>query len=113
MKKPLTSDVPQITDETSLRFSMATLAHIAITIIIAALGYSQLESGIRELYNQSDVQRSRLNTVENHITENQDKPIPSDYVQNTKIALMMDRLIILEARVYEHNHVEYITKENK
>ena len=75
--------------ETSgVQFSLSFLIQILGTVILAVWGYSQLDARIKE---------------------SKDKPIPSDWVQNTTLASHERELVelrsalqILEQRLYDH-----------
>jgi len=97
--------------ETSgVQFSLSFLIQILGTVILAVWGYSQLDARISQSEHISKTHTYKINSIEANIKESQDKPIPSDWVQNTTLASherelidLKSRLQILEKRMYERN----------
>ena len=96
--------------ETSgVQFSLSFLIQILGTVILAVWGYSQLDARISQSEHISKTHTYKINSIEANIKESQDKPIPSDWVQNTTLASHERELIelrgalqILEKRLYDH-----------
>ena len=95
-------------EKSGIQFSLSFLIQVLATVILAVWGYSQLDARISQVQNQTATHREKLRSIEIDIKENQDKPISSDHVQNTKlfsqeIALgeLRDRLRVLEDRLYD------------
>ena len=72
-------------------------------------GYSQLDARISQSEHISKTHTYKINSIEANIKESQDKPIPSDWVQNTTLASHERELVelrsalqILEQRLYDH-----------
>ena len=96
--------------ETSgVQFSLSFLIQILGTVILAVWGYSQLDARISQSEHVSKTHTYKINSIEANIKESQDKPIPSDWVQNTTLASheielveLRSALQILEQRLYDH-----------
>ena len=96
--------------ETSgVQFSLSFLIQILGTVILAVWGYSQLDARISQSEHVSKTHTYKINSIEANIKECQDKPIPSDWVQNTTLASHERELVelrsalqILEQRLYDH-----------
>ena len=96
--------------ETSgVQFSLSFLIQILGTVILAVWGYSQLDARISQSEHISKTHTYKIHSIESDIKESQDKPIPSDWVQNTTLAShereiveLRNALRILEERLYEH-----------
>tara|TARA_B100000287_G_C19985969_1_gene524479 strand:- start:88 stop:399 length:312 start_codon:yes stop_codon:yes gene_type:complete len=100
----------ELKESSGIKFSLSFLIQVLGTVIIAVWGYSQLDQRINMVSNMSATHSEKLKNIELDIKENQDKPIPSDHVQNTKIFAqerelreLKERITILEARVYHNN----------
>ena len=103
MAKPPT----QINQGAGVQFSLSFLIQILGTVILAVWGYSQLDARISQVTNRTATHTEKLRSIEADMKENQDKPISSDHVQNTKLfaaelamAELRDRLRVLEDRLY-------------
>ena len=96
--------------ETSgVQFSLSFLIQILGTVILAVWGYSQLDARISQSEHISKTHTYKINSIESNIKESQDKPIPSDHVQNTTLAAharelleLNNRIHVLEKRLYDH-----------
>ena len=96
--------------ETSgVQFSLSFLIQILGTVILAVWDYSQLDARISQSEHVSKTHTYKINSIEANIKESQDKPIPSDWVQNTTLASHERELVelrsalqILEQRLYDH-----------
>tara|TARA_R110002096_G_scaffold127254_2_gene274892 strand:- start:619 stop:939 length:321 start_codon:yes stop_codon:yes gene_type:complete len=97
-------------EKTGIQFSLSFLIQILGTVVLAVWGYSQLDARISSVQNSVATHRQQLNNIETDLKENQDKPIPSDHVQNTtlfaherELLELKARLGVLEARLYDQN----------
>ena len=95
-------------ETTGVQFSLSFLIQILGTVILAVWGYSQLDARISQSEHISKTHTYKINSIEANIKESQDKPIPSDHVQNTTLAAherdifeLKSRLQILEERMYD------------
>ena len=96
--------------ETSgVQFSLSFLIQILGTVILAVWGYSQLDARISQSEHISKTHTYKINSIEANIKESQDKPIPSDHVQNTTLAAharelleLNNRIHVLEKRLYDY-----------
>ena len=98
----------ELHERAGIQFSLSFLIQVLATVILAVWGYSQLDARITTVTNQMSTAIEKLRGIETELKENQDKPIPSDHVQNTKlfahereIAGLKNRLGVLEGRLYE------------
>jgi len=99
----------ELNEKAGVQFSLSFLVQVLGTVILAVWGYSQLDARISHVQNQAATHKEKLRAIEADMKENQDKPISSDHVQNTKlfsqeIALeeLRDRLRVLEDRLYSN-----------
>ena len=93
--------------ESGIQFSLSFLIQVLATVILAVWGYSQLDARISTVTNALSTAASKIHTIETDLKENQDKPIPSDHVQNTKLFAherelmeLKTRIAVLETRLY-------------
>ena len=96
-------------ETTGVQFSLSFLIQILGTVILAVWGYSQLDARISQSEHISKTHTYKINSIEANIKESQDKPIPSDHVQNTTLAAharelleLSSRIHVLEKRLYDH-----------
>jgi|TARA_R110000787_G_scaffold37151_8_gene94644 hypothetical protein len=99
----------QLQESSGVQFSLSFLIQILGTVILAVWGYSQLESRIKQLEHAAETFAYKIETIETNINDNQDKPIPSDYIQDTMLSAHAGELASLrgvvntmELRIYEH-----------
>jgi hypothetical protein len=97
----------ELTERKAIQFSLSFLIQVMATLVLAVWGYSQLDARISQVQNETSTHREKLRGIEIELKENQDKPIPSDHVQNTTLAAhgrqlrdLRARLGVLEARLY-------------
>jgi len=102
------SESLQLNEQSGIQFSLTFLIQILGTVILAVWGYSQLDARISQVQNQGVTHAEKINQIETELKENQDKPIPSDHVQNTtlfaherELMELKTRLGVLETRLYE------------
>jgi len=108
MTPPAKKSSMELNERAGIQFSLSFLIQVLATVILAVWGYSQLDARITTVTNQMTTAVEKLRGIETELKENQDKPIPSDHVQNTKlfahereIAELKNRLGVLEERLYE------------
>ena len=99
----------ELNEQSGVQFSLSFLIQILATVILAVWGYSQLDARISQSEHTSMMHTEKINAIEEDIKESQDKPIPSDHVQNTTLAAharelveLRSRLQTLEKRLYNH-----------
>ena len=100
-------------ETTGVQFSLSFLIQILGTVILAVWGYSQLDARISQSEHISKTHTYKINSIEANIKDSQDKPIPSDHVQNTTLAAhereiveLRNVLQILEKRLYDQKITE-------
>jgi hypothetical protein len=98
----------ELNERAGIQFSLSFLIQVLATVILAVWGYSQLDARITTVTNQMTTAVEKLRGIETELKENQDKPIPSDHVQNTtlfahdrELMALKNRLAVLEERLYE------------
>jgi hypothetical protein len=101
----------QLHERTGIQFSLSFLIQVLATVVLAVWGYSQLDARISSVHNSVVMHNEKLNAIETDLKENQDKPIPSDHVQNTtlfaherELRELKTRLGVLEARLYDEKN---------
>ena len=99
-----------LSDDSSLSISLSYLVQIVAAIGVGVWGYSQLDGRISTLQSSSDMYREEIERIQENMEKNQDQPISSDHVQNTKLYFiennleqMLNRIEKLEQRIYEIN----------
>ena len=101
-------DTPiKVNEKSGVQFSLTFLIQILGTVVLAVWGYSQLDARISQVQNETATHTEKLRGIELELKENQDKPIPSDHVQNTtlfaherELLELKARLGVLESRLY-------------
>ena len=103
----------ELNESKGVKFSLSFLVQVLGTVILAVWGYSQLDARITQINNQTSTHKEKLRAIEADIKENQDKPIPSDHVQNTtlfaherELLELKARLGVLESRLYSQKSSE-------
>jgi hypothetical protein len=98
----------KVNEKAGIQFSLTFLIQILGTVILAVWGYSQLDARISQVQNETATHAEKLRGIETELKENQDKPIPSDHVQNTtlfaherELMELKTRLGVLESRLYD------------
>jgi len=99
----------ELNEQSGVQFSLSFLIQVLATVILAVWGYSQLDARISQSEHLTTMYTEKINAIEADIKESQDKPIPSDYVQNTTLTAharelleLKSRLQMLEQRLYDH-----------
>tara|TARA_R110001606_G_scaffold38625_1_gene107856 strand:- start:163 stop:492 length:330 start_codon:yes stop_codon:yes gene_type:complete len=100
----------KIQKNSSVNFSLSFLVQLIGAIVLGVWAYSQLDSRISAVENTSTTSSQDIARIEEDMSENQDKPISSDHIQNTKlfflentVKVLRDKTQDLEDRLYEHN----------
>jgi len=103
----------ELNEKAGVQFSLSFLVQVLATVILAVWGYSQLDARISQVQNISLTHAEKLRAIEADTKENQDKPIPSDHVQNTtlfaherELGELKTRLLTLEERMYNNTVVQ-------
>mgnify|MGYP003673962649 CR=1 FL=1 len=104
----MVGDPLKVNEKSGIQFSLTFLIQILGTVILAVWGYSQLDARISQVQNKTATHAEKLRGIETELKENQDKPIPSDHVQNTtlfaherELLELKNRLGVLESRLYD------------
>ena len=104
----MVGDPLKVNEKAGIQFSLTFLIQILGTVVLAVWGYSQLDARISQVQNETATHAEKLRGIETELKENQDKPIPSDHVQNTtlfaherELMELKTRLGVLESRMYD------------
>jgi hypothetical protein len=99
----------ELNEQSGVQFSLSFLIQVLATVILAVWGYSQLDARVSQSEHIAKMHAEKINNIESDIKESQDRPIPSDYVQNTtlnahgrELLELKNSLQILEKRLYDH-----------
>jgi hypothetical protein len=99
----------ELNEQAGVQFSLSFLIQVLATVILAVWGYSQLDARISQGEHLAMTHTEKINAIEANIKDSQDKPIPSDYMQNTTLAAharelseLKSRLQMLEQRMFDH-----------
>lgn len=105
----MTDESIQLNEQAGVQFSLSFLIQVLATVILAVWGYSQLDARISQSEHLSMMHSEKINALEADIKGSQDKPIPSDYVQNTMLTAhsrelleLKSRLQMLEQRLFDY-----------
>jgi len=109
----MTDESIQLNEQAGVQFSLSFLIQVLATVILAVWGYSQLDARISQSEHLSMMHTEKINAIEADIKGSQDKPIPSDYVQNTTLTAharelleLKSRLQMLEQRLFNYRMTE-------
>ena len=89
----------KLSEGSGVQFSLSFLIQILATVILAVWGYSQLDARVSQAEHISMMHSEKINAIEMDMKAAQDKPIPSDYVQNTTLAAHAHELLELKGRL--------------
>ena len=97
-----------IKESANVSFSLSFLLQLVGVLMAGVWGYSQLDARISTIANASIQHTDGIARIEDSMEKNQDAPISSDHIQNTKLnwlesvnADVLRRLDRMETRVYE------------
>jgi|TARA_R100000306_G_C4360869_1_gene135198 hypothetical protein len=103
----------KIQESSGVSFSLSFLIQVIGAIVIAVWGYSQLDGRLSHVENSTRTHNENIARIEQTMDDNQDAPISSDHVQNTKlealewqVAQHLKRIEVLEQRLYDLAHGE-------
>tara|TARA_R110000765_G_scaffold122251_1_gene218668 strand:- start:51 stop:380 length:330 start_codon:yes stop_codon:yes gene_type:complete len=98
----------KLQESTGVSFSLSFLIQVIAAIVIAVWGYSQLDGRLAHVENSTFAHGENLSRIEISMSENQDAPISSDHIQNTRLSALeaqvaadLRRIEVLEQRLYE------------
>ena len=101
--------VGKLQESTGVNFSLSFLIQVIAGIVIAVWGYSQLDGRLAYVENSAFAHGENLARIEQTMSENQDAPISSDLIQNTRLSALeaqvaadLRRIEVLEQRLYEN-----------
>tara|TARA_R110000824_G_scaffold107621_7_gene254011 strand:+ start:1137 stop:1457 length:321 start_codon:yes stop_codon:yes gene_type:complete len=98
----------KIEESSGVSFSLSFLVQILTAIVLGVWGFSELSNRISFLETVTGKHEESIADIETTILEAQDKPISSDWVQNTSLRYIEERIAIhqselerLSEKVYE------------
>jgi len=98
----------KIEESSGVSFSLSFLIQILSAIVLGVWGFSELSNRISSLETVTINHEEAIYDIETKMSNSQDAPISSDYVQNTslrfieeKIAVHQAELELLNKRVYQ------------
>lgn len=98
----------KLQESTGVSFSLSFLIQVIAAIVIAVWGYSQLDGRLAHVENSTFAHGENLSRIEISMAQNQDAPISSDHIQNTRLSALeaqvaadLRRIEVLEQRLYE------------
>ena len=89
----------KIEESSGVSFSLSFLIQILSAIVLAVWGFSELSSRIALLETVTGKHEEAIADIETTILEAQDKPISSDWVQNTSLRFIEERIAIHQAEL--------------
>ena len=104
----------KIEESSGVSFSLSFLIQILSAIVLGVWGFSELSNRISFLETVTGKHEESISDIEATILENQDQPISSDWVQNTSLRFIEERIAIHQAELeLLNNRVYELTKEIK
>jgi len=98
----------EIKESANVSFSLSFLLQLVGVLMAGVWGYSQLDARISAISNASVQHTEGIERIEDSMEKNQDAPISSDHIQNTKLNWLeavnndvLKRLDRMEMRIYE------------
>tara|TARA_R100000808_G_scaffold234_2_gene1386 strand:- start:12719 stop:13045 length:327 start_codon:yes stop_codon:yes gene_type:complete len=91
--------VSKIQESSGVSFSLSFLIQILTAIVLGVWGFSELSNRISFLETVTGKHEESITDIETTILESQDAPISSDYVQNTSIRFIEERISIHQAEI--------------
>lgn len=89
----------KIEESSGVSFSLSFLIQILTAIVLGVWGFSELSNRISFLETVTGKHEESIADIESTILENQDAPISSDYVQNTSLRFIEERIAIHQAEL--------------
>tara|TARA_R110000824_G_scaffold375837_1_gene566812 strand:- start:139 stop:468 length:330 start_codon:yes stop_codon:yes gene_type:complete len=97
-----------IKESANVSFSLSFLLQLVAILMAGVWGYSQLDARISAIANASAQHTEGIERIEASMEKNQDAPISSDHIQNTKLNWLesvnvdvLKRLDRMEMRIYD------------
>tara|TARA_R110000787_G_scaffold134502_1_gene246871 strand:- start:368 stop:688 length:321 start_codon:yes stop_codon:yes gene_type:complete len=97
-----------IKESANVSFSLSFLLQLVGVLMAGVWGYSQLDARISTIANASVQHTDGIARIEDSMEKNQDAPISSDHIQNTKLNWLesvnvdvLKRLDRMEMRIFE------------
>ncbi len=112
----------RIEEKASVNFSLSFLIQLVGAIGLGVWAYSQLDGRISAVENATDTAVEDILRIEDNMSANQDKPISSDHIQNTKlynleqnVLQLRSQIKVLEERTYKHSldHRNFVIDQEK
>jgi len=102
----------KIEESSGVSFSLSFLIQILTAIVLGVWGFSELSNRISFLETVTGKHEESIADIETTILESQDKPISSDWVQNTSLRFIEKTIAIHEQELQKLNDRLYqLTKE--
>ena len=89
----------KIEESSGVSFSLSFLVQILTAIVLGVWGFSELSNRISFLETVTGKHEESISDIETTILEAQDKPISSDWVQNTSLRFIEERIAIHQAEL--------------
>jgi uncharacterized small protein (DUF1192 family) len=89
----------KIQESSGVSFSLSFLIQILSAIVLGVWGFSELSNRISFLETVTGKHEESIADIETTILESQDAPISSDYVQNTSLRFIEERIAIHQAEI--------------
>lgn len=98
----------KIEESSGVSFSLSFLIQILSAIVLGVWGFSELSNRISFLETVTGKHEESIADIEKKMEDSQDKPISSDWVQNTSLRFIEERIAIhqselerIEEKIYE------------
>tara|TARA_R110001583_G_C5344318_1_gene379839 strand:- start:137 stop:457 length:321 start_codon:yes stop_codon:yes gene_type:complete len=89
----------KIEESSGVSFSLSFLIQILSAIVLGVWGFSELSNRISFLETITGKHEESIADIETTILEAQDKPISSDWVQNTSLRYIEERIAIHQSEI--------------
>ena len=89
----------KIEESSGVSFSLSFLIQILSAIVLGVWGFSELSNRISFLETVTGKHEESIADIETKMAEAQDAPISSDYIQNTSLRFIEERISIHQAEL--------------
>ena len=97
----------KIEESSGVSFSLSFLIQILSAIVLGVWGFSELSNRISFLENVAGRHEKSISDIEGKMAESQDKPISSDYKQNTSLRFIEEKIASHQAAIERLNDRVY------
>ena len=97
----------KIEESSGVSFSLSFLIQVLSAIVLGVWGFSELSNRISFLETVAGRHEKSIADIEGKMAEAQDKPISSDYTQNTSLRFIEEKIAVHQAEIEKLNDRVY------